>query len=322
MMAEATREPTDPRGPAATDARVTAGPLPLADRVLAADAAWKDAAGSPSEVQVEEVRALVAELVRALEAGEIRAATPDEAVEGGWRVDPWVKTGILLGFRLPGMADLRDGPILAARDKAAYGLLDLLDSEPARAASTAGAPWRVVPGGSAVRAGVHLEPGVTVMPPSYANIGSWVGRGTMIDSHVLVGSCAQVGEGVHLSAAVQVGGVLEPAGARPVIVEDGAFVGGGAGLYEGVTVSRGAVIGAGTVITGQSRLIDLVNERELHGTPEAPLVVPPAAVVVPGTRPASSAWAAAQGVSLAVPVIVKYRDTGTDARVALEDALR
>jgi 2,3,4,5-tetrahydropyridine-2-carboxylate N-succinyltransferase len=144
----------------------------------------------------------------------------------------------------------------------------------------------------------------------------------MVDSHVLVGSCAQVGEGVHLSAAVQLGGVLEPAGARPVIVEDGAFVGGGAGLYEGVTVSRGAVVGAGTIITGQSRLYDLVYERELQGTPEAPLIVPERAVVVPGARPSSSGWAQERGLALSVPLIVKYRDAGTDARVVLEDALR
>jgi 2,3,4,5-tetrahydropyridine-2-carboxylate N-succinyltransferase len=294
---------------------------PLAQGIIAADAAWA-AVGRPSAELMEEVRALVAELVAALEAGQIRAATPDPAIAGGWRVDPWVKTGILLGFRLPGMTDLRDGPIMAARDKSAYGLLDLLDSGPARTASEAGAPWRVVPGGTAVRSGVHLEPGVTIMPPSYANIGAWVGRGSMIDSHVLVGSCAQVGEGVHLSAAVQIGGVLEPAGARPVIVEDGAFVGGGAGLYEGVTVSRGAVIGAGTIITGQSRLFDLVEERESRGTPEQPLVIPADAVVVPGTRPTGSDWAQDQGLSLTVPVIVKYRDAGTDARVALEDALR
>lgn len=294
----------------------------LAERIAAADAAWAAAAGSPSDDLVEEVRSTVAQLVLALEAGEVRAATPDRAIEGGWRVDPWVKVGILLGFRLPGMTDLRDGPIMVARDKAAYGLLDLLESEAAEAASAAGAPWRVVPGGSAVRSGVHLEPGVTIMPPSYANIGAWVGRGTMIDSHVLVGSCAQVGQDVHLSAAVQIGGVLEPAGARPVIVEDGAFVGGQAGLYEGVTVRRGAVIGAGTLITGQSRLVDLVHERELRGTPEAPLVVPPDAVVVPGTRPAGSPWARDQGLAVSVPVIVKYRDAGTDARVALEDALR
>ena len=311
---------TEPRAPAAADTRAVADTPPLAQRVLAAAAAWDS--GAPSDELVDEVRTVVAELVRALEAGEVRAATPDATVEGGWRVDAWVKTGILLGFRLPGMTDLRDGPIMAARDKAAYGLLDLLESDPARSASEAGAPWRVVPGGSSVRSGVHLEPGVTIMPPSYANIGAWVGRGSMIDSHALVGSCAQVGEGVHLSAAVQVGGVLEPAGARPVIVEDGAFVGGGAGLYEGVTVSRGAVVGAGTIITGQSRLFDVVQERELRGTPERPLVIPADAVVVPGTRPAGSAWAREQGLAVTVPLIIKYRDAGTDARVALEDALR
>ncbi len=322
MTGEPTTDATDPRGPAATDSRVAAGPSSLASRIEAADAAWTAAGRRPSAALLAEVRSLVAELVGALEAGTARAATPDDDVAGRWRVDPWVKTGILLGFRLPGMTDLRDGPIMAARDKAAYGLLDLLDSEAARAASAAGAPWRVVPGGTTVRSGVHLEPGVTMMPPSYANVGAWVGRGSMIDSHVLVGSCAQVGEGVHLSAAVQIGGVLEPAGARPVIVEDGAFVGGGAGLYEGVTVSRGAVIGAGTVITGSSRLYDLVHERALRGTPEAPLVVPEGAVVVPGTRPATSAWASAQGLAVSVPLIVKYRDAGTDARVVLEEALR
>ena len=144
----------------------------------------------------------------------------------------------------------------------------------------------------------------------------------MIDSHVLVGSCAQIGRDVHLAAGVQVGGVLEPPGARPVIVEDGAFVGGGSGLYEGVTIGRGAVVGAGVMLTGQSRLVDLVGERELRGRQETPLVVPPDAVVVPGARPASSEWARENGISLAVPVIVKYRDAGTSARVALEDALR
>jgi 2,3,4,5-tetrahydropyridine-2-carboxylate N-succinyltransferase len=144
----------------------------------------------------------------------------------------------------------------------------------------------------------------------------------MIDSHVLVGSCAQVGRDVHLSAAVQVGGVLEPPGARPVVVEDGAFVGGGGGLYEGVVVGRGAVIGAGVILTGQGRLVDLVEERELRGTPESPLVVPPGAVVVPGTRPAASDWARDRGIAVSVAVIVKYRDAGTSARVALEGALR
>lgn len=322
MTTETTPGPTDPQGPAAADSPAAAGLPALAQRVLAADAAWAEAAASPSDDLVDEVRSTVAELVAALEAGLVRAATPDAGIASGWRVDAWVKTGIILGFRLPGMSELRDGPIMAARDKAAYGVLDLLDSGASRAASAAGAPWRVVPGGTTVRSGVHLEPGVTLMPPSYVNIGAWVGRNSMIDSHVLVGSCAQVGEGVHLSAAVQIGGVLEPAGARPVIIGDGAFVGGGAGLYEGVTVGEGAVIGAGAIVTGQSRLLDLVQERELRGTPDMPLVVPPDAVVVPGTRPAGSVWARERGLAVTVPVIVKYRDAGTNARVALEQALR
>jgi 2,3,4,5-tetrahydropyridine-2-carboxylate N-succinyltransferase len=322
MTLETCADTTAPTRSAAASSRVAADRPTLRERVEAMDACWARAAGHPAPSLVDEARQVVADLVAALEAGEVRAATPDDNVDGGWRTDAWVKTGILLGFRLPGMTEYRDGPIMAARDKSAYGVLDLIGSDAARAASDVGAPWRIVPGGSSIRSGVHLEPGVTVMPPAYANIGAWVGRGTMIDSHVLVGSCAQIGRNVHLSAAVQVGGVLEPAGARPVIVEDEAFVGGGVGLYEGVTVSRGAVIGAGVIITGQSRLIDLVGERELRGTPDAPLVVPQGAVVVPGTRPASSAWAREQGISVAVPLIVKYRNESTDARVALEDALR
>jgi 2,3,4,5-tetrahydropyridine-2,6-dicarboxylate N-succinyltransferase len=237
-------------------------------------------------------------------------------------VEAWVKTGILLGFRLPGMTEQRDGPIMAGRDRAALGILDLLESDAARSAAASGAPWRIVPGGTSVRRGAYLAPGVAIIPPAFVNVGAWVGEGSMIDSHVLVGSCAQIGRNVHLAAGVQVGGVLEPPGARPVIVEDGAFVGGGSGLYEGVIVGRGAVVGAGVILTGQSRLIDLVQERELRGEPGTPLIVPPDAVVVPGTRPASSGWAREQGVALSVPVIVKYRDEGTSARVALEDALR
>ena len=321
-MTDLLEEEGVPSRSAAASSREAADPTSLRHRIEAADRAWSAADGAPGEVQLAETRAAVAELVAALEAGTVRAAVPDPDAYAGWHVESWVKRGILMGFRLPGMTEYRDGPVISARDKAAYGLLDLIDSEAARTATEAGAPWRVVPGGSTVRSGTHLDPGVTIMPPAYANIGAWVGGGTMIDSHVLVGSCAQIGRDVHLSAAVQVGGVLEPAGARPVIVEDGAFIGGGAGLYEGVTVSRGAVIGAGTIITGQSRLVDLVGERELRGTPRKPLVVPPAAVVVPGSRPASGEWAQDQGESLTVPVIVKYRDEGTEARVALEDAVR
>jgi 2,3,4,5-tetrahydropyridine-2-carboxylate N-succinyltransferase len=262
-----------------------------------------------------------ARFLGALEAGHIRAAEPDATATGGWRVNAWVKQGILLCFRAPGLRDWR-GPIFAARDRSAFGLLDLLDSPGAREAAAAGAPWRVVPGGTTARSGVHLEPGVTIMPPAYLNVGAWVGRGTMVDSHALVGSCAQIGRKVHLSAAAQVGGVLEPVGARPVIVEDDAFVGGGSGLYDGVVVGRGAVLAAGVILTGTSRLIDLVNETEHVGTPDRPLVVPPGSVVVPGSRPASGGYAQRLGVSVSTPVIVKHRDPSTEARVALEDALR
>lgn len=284
--------------------------------------AWPAAGQALPDGVRYEATAAVADLVSALEAGTVRAAEPDAGAAGGWRVNPWVKRGILLGFRLPGMRDFRDGPILAARDRVAYGVLDILEAPGAKAALKDGAPWRVVPGGTTARSGVHLEPGVTIMPPSYLNIGAWVGRGSMVDSHALVGSCAQIGARVHLSAAAQVGGVLEPAGARPVVVEDDAFVGGGCGLYEGVVVGAGAVLGAGVILTGQGRVIDLVEERELRGTPDAPLVIPPGSVVVPGTRPAPGAWAASRGFGLSVPLIVKRRDAGTDARVALEDALR
>ena len=294
----------------------------LRERIESALAAWPSGGAPLPDTLRDEASAAIAELVAALEAGTVRAAEPDAGAPGGWRVNAWVKRGILLGFRIPGMRDYRDGPILAARDRVAYGVLDILDSPGARAAQAAGAPWRVVPGGTTARSGVHLEPGVTIMPPAYLNIGAWVGRGTMVDSHALVGSCAQIGARVHLSAAAQVGGVLEPAGARPVVVEDDAFVGGGCGLYEGVVVGAGAVLGAGVILTGQSRVIDLVEDRELRGMPDAPLVIPPGSVVVPGTRPAPGAWAAANGVGLAVPVIVKRRDGSTDAHVALEEALR
>jgi 2,3,4,5-tetrahydropyridine-2-carboxylate N-succinyltransferase len=279
-------------------------------------------AWSTEHTVTEETVEAVADLLAALEAGTVRAAEPDPATPVGWRVNAWVKAGILLGFRIPGLREWRAGDILAARDRVAFGLVDVINGPGAIAAQGEGAPWRVVPGGTSVRSGVHLEPGVTIMPPSYLNVGAWVGRSSMVDSHALVGSCAQVGARVHLSAAAQLGGVLEPAGARPVIVEDDCFVGGGCGLYEGVVVQRGAVLGAGVILTGQGRLVDLVAERELRGTPDAPLVVPPGSVVVPGSRQLPGRFASEFGVALAVPVIVKRRDPGTDARVALEDALR
>jgi 2,3,4,5-tetrahydropyridine-2-carboxylate N-succinyltransferase len=294
----------------------------LRRRIEELDAAWSGAAGLPDEALRQATAEAATELLDRLELGEVRAAVPDPAAVGGWRAEGWVKAGLLLAFRLPGMTEVRDGPILSGRDRTSLGTLDLLDGPGSRAATTAGRPWRIVPGGTSVRRGAHLAPGVAIIPPAFVNAGAWVGEDSMIDSHVLVGSCAQVGRQVHLAAGAQIGGVLEPPGARPVIVEEGAFVGGSSGLYEGVVVGRGAVIGAGVVLTGQSRLIDLVYERELRGTPGAPLVVPPDAVVVPGTRPAPSAWARERGIAVSVPLIVKYRDAGTSARVALEDALR
>ncbi len=256
-----------------------------------------------------------------LEAGRWRAAWPDAASPGGWRVDPSVKEAILACFADRTVREWSAGP-LAFRDRAGVPPRDWEVASDTAAAVAAGRPQRIVPGGTSVRAGAHLEPGVVVMPPSFVNVGAWIGADSMIDSHVLVGSCAQIGARVHLSAGVQVGGVLEPAGARPVIVEDDAFVGAGSLLLEGVLVGRGAVVGAGTVLTGTSRIYDLVGERALEGTVDAPLVVPAGAVVVPGIRPARGDFAAAHGLGVATVLLVKMRDAGTRARVTLEEALR
>ncbi len=225
--------------------------------------------------------------------------------------DPEVKAAILACFRDRETVEWDLGGVLRFRDRAGLPVKDLLAG-----------PWRVVPGGTSVRAGVHLAPGVVIMPPSFVNVGAWIGEDTMVDSHVLVGSCAQVGARVHLSAGVTIGGVLEPAGARPVIVEDGAFVGAGSALLEGVLVGAGAVIGAGVTLTGTSRVYDLVRGRVLAGTPDAPLAIPPGAVIVPGSRALDGEFAAANGLSVSVALLVKDRDAGTDARVSLEDALR
>lgn len=252
-----------------------------------------------------------ASILDELDAGTRRAAVPDPAAPGGWRADPEVKAAILACFRDRDTVEWDLGGALRFRDRVGLPVKDLLAG-----------PWRVVPGGTSVRAGAYLGPGVVLMPPSFVNVGAWIGEDTMVDSHVLVGSCAQVGARVHLSAGVTIGGVLEPAGARPVIVEDGAFVGAGSALLEGVLVGAGAVIGAGVTLTGTSRLYDLVRGRVLTGTPEAPLGVPPGAVVVPGSRVLGGAFAAEHGLSVAVPLLVKNRDRGTDTRVALEDALR
>ena len=260
--------------------------------------------------------------IRALDAGEIRVAEPDPSAHNGWRVNADVQSAILGLFtnRETRTWDL-DGA-LQFRDRVNLPVKDLLDSVEARAAFAAGKPWRVIPGGTSVRAGAYLAPGVTIVPPSFINVGAWVGEGAMVDSHVLVGSCAQIGARVHLSAGVQIGGVLEPPGRRPVIVEDEVFVGAQVALLEGVLVKKGAVIAAGVILTGTSRLYDLVNERVVVGTLDEPLAVPAGAVVVPGVRQVLGEFAAANGISLSTAVIVKYRDQRTDARVALEEALR
>jgi len=251
------------------------------------------------------------ELLAALEAGRLRAAWPDPDEPDGWRVDGDVKRAILACFADRRTRSWTVGP-LTFRDRAAVPPRDDLGE----------GPWRIVPGGTAVRRGAHLGDGVIVMPPSYLNIGAWVGPDTMVDSHVLVGSCAQIGAGVHLAAGVTIGGVLEPAGARPVIVEDEAFVGAGSRLLEGVLVGRGAVIGAGVTLTGTSRVYDLVRDRVLEGAAGRPLVVPAGAVVVPGARSVPGDFARGHGLSIATALLVKDRDAGTSARVALESALR
>jgi 2,3,4,5-tetrahydropyridine-2-carboxylate N-succinyltransferase len=246
-----------------------------------------------------------------LEAGRIRAAEPDPSAPGGWRVRADVKVAILARFADRTAQDWTAGP-LTFRDRASVPPRDDL----------AGGPWRIVPGGTAIRRGAYLGTDVVVMPPSYVNVGAWVGDGTMVDSHVLVGSCAQIGTRVHLGAGVTVGGVLEPPGARPVIVEDDAFVGAGCALLEGVLVQSGAVIGAGVTLTGTSRLYDLVRGRVIQGTTAEPLIVPAGAVVVPGARQLDGPFATTHRLSVATALLVKDRDAGTSARVALEEALR
>lgn len=300
QRAETARSATDPAAPP------SAGwaPAPTDDR---ASAAALEAA---------------APILADLDAGRRRAAWPDPSAPGGWRVDPDVKAAILACFRDRRTRDWALGGAFQFRDRVGLPLRDVLASDEATAAAAAGRPWRIVPGGTSIRAGVYIGPGVVVMPPSFVNVGAWIGEDTMIDSHVLVGSCAQIGARVHLAAGVLVGGVLEPPGARPVIVEDDAFVGAGSALLEGVLVGRGAVIGAGVTLTGTSRLYDLVGQRVLVGTADSPLAVPERAVVVPGTRALQGEFAAAHGLGIGVALLVKYRDAGTDARVALEEALR
>ena len=247
----------------------------------------------------------------ALESGEARAASPDAGAPTGWRVNAWVKRGILLGFRLG-----------ALKEFAAAGLSFVdKDTFPVRHFSS-GDGVRVVPGGSSVRAGAYVARSVVCMRPMYINAGAYVDEGTMVDSHALAGSCAQIGKRVHLSAAAQIGGVLEPVNASPVIIEDDVLVGGNCGVYEGTIVRKGAVLAAGTILTRGTPVFDLVKGTILRADGELPLIVPENAVVVPGSRAVTKGKGQEWGLSLYAPVIVKYRDDKTDLSTTLEDLLR
>jgi 2,3,4,5-tetrahydropyridine-2,6-dicarboxylate N-succinyltransferase len=249
----------------------------------------------------------------ALNCGAVRAAEPDPATKCGWRVNPWVKKGILLGFRMGALVDMSvDRERQPFFDKATYPVKKL----------TAASGVRIVPGGSSIRDGCYVGRGVTCMPPMFINAGAWVGEGTMVDSHALVGSCAQVGRGCHISAGAQLGGVLEPVGALPVIIEDEVLVGGNSGVYEGTIVKRRAVLASGTILNRSTPIYDLVRETVHAASDAEPLVVPEEAIVVPGSRAVSHPRGKAWGLSLYTPVIVKYRDAKTDARTRLETLLR
>jgi 2,3,4,5-tetrahydropyridine-2-carboxylate N-succinyltransferase len=256
---------------------------------------------------------LFQEFKDALNAGTIRAAEPDPQAKSGWRVNGWVKKGILIGFRMGAVVDMSiDATRQPFFDKATYPVKRF----------TAQSGVRIVPGGSSIRDGCYVGKGVTCMPPMYINTGSYVGDGTMVDSHALVGSCAQVGRNCHISAASQIGGVLEPVGALPVIIEDDVLVGGNCGVYEGTVVKRRAVLGTGTILNRSTPVYDLVRNTVHRASDDEPLVIPEQAVVVAGSRAVSSSPGKEWGISLYTPVIVKYRDEKTDTKIQLEDLLR
>jgi len=265
------------------------------------------------EVFTEEHFRLFQRFKDELNAGRVRAAQPDPASPSGWRVNAWVKKGILLGFRMGALVDMS---VDAARqpffDKATYPVKRL----------TAADGVRIVPGGSSIRDGCFVGRGVTCMPPMFINVGSYVGEGTMVDSHALVGSCAQVGRNCHISAGAQIGGVLEPVGALPVIIEDEVLVGGNCGVYEGTVVKRRAVLGTGTILNRSTPVYDLVRGQIYSATDETPLVIPEDAVVVAGSRMITHGKGKEWGIALYTPVIVKYRDERTNAKLRLEDWLR
>ena len=249
----------------------------------------------------------------ALNSGEARAASPDASSAVGWTVNGWVKKGILLGFRLGAIVDMSiDAGRQPYFDKATYPVKYF----------SASSGVRIVPGGSSIRDGCYVARGVTCMPPMYINAGAYVDEGAMIDSHALIGSCAQIGKRCHISAASQIGGVLEPVGAMPVIIEDDVLVGGNCGVYEGTVVKKRAVLGTGAILNRSTPVYDLVRETVYRATDDRPLVIPEGAVVVAGSRSITSGIGKEWGISLYTPVIVKYRDEKTDAKVQLEDLLR
>jgi 2,3,4,5-tetrahydropyridine-2-carboxylate N-succinyltransferase len=266
----------------------------------------------PSAYSVEH-HALFASFKDALNRGAIRAAEPDPASPTGWRVNAWVKKGILLGFRIGSIVDMSvDAPKLPFFDKSTYPLHSFSSSD----------GIRIVPGGSSIRDGAHVARGVICMPPMFVNAGAYVGENTMIDSHALVGSCAQIGRDCHISAGSQIGGVLEPVGALPVIIEDSVLVGGNSGVYEGTVVKRRAVLGTGTILNRSIPVYDLVRDAVHSASDDLPLVIPEDAVVIPGSRAVSDPAGKKWGLSLSCAVIVKYRDAKTGSRIQLEDFLR
>jgi len=265
------------------------------------------------ETYTEQDFRLFYEFKDALNQGRIRAAKPDPSAPAGWRVNGWVKKGILLGFRMGGVVDMSIDPARQPfLDKATFPVKKF----------TPQSGVRIVPGGSSIRDGAYIGKGVTCMPPMYINVGAYVDDGTMVDSHALVGSCAQIGKNCHISAASQIGGVLEPVGALPVIVEDEVLIGGNCGVYEGAVVKRRAVLGTGTILNRSTPVYDLVRGAVYKATDDEPLVVPEGAVLAAGARAISSGPGKDWGLSVYTPVIVKYRDSRTDAKIQLEDLLR
>ena len=256
---------------------------------------------------------LFADFKAALNEGRIRAAEPCPSERTGWRANAWVKKGILLGFRMGQIVDMSVDPERQPfLDKSTYPVKRISAQDGVR----------LVPGGSSIRDGCYVGKGVVCMPPMYINVGTYVGEGTMVDSHALIGSCAQIGKSCHISAASQIGGVLEPVGALPVIVEDEVMVGGNCGIYEGTVVKRRAVLGTGTILNRSTPVYDLVRNAVHKATDDDPLIIPEGAVVVAGTRAISHGPGKDWGISIYTPVIVKYRDSKTDTKIQLEDFLR